>query len=86
MKAIWAWIVQAAKDIYTFAYTEIGLILSFLKVPDKSKFSAKRLIAVALAADAIISGVPHDLWTLIVVLAKILVAGGLMVLAELTKT
>ena len=86
MNAVWTWIVKAAQDIFSFAYMEIGVALSALKVPDKSKYSVKRLIAVALAADAIVSGVPHDLWTLLVFIAKIVVAGGLMVLAELTKT
>lgn len=44
MEAIWLWIVQAVKDIYSFAYTEIGKILALLKDP-AGKFSHKRILA-----------------------------------------
>jgi len=43
---VWAWIVQAAKDIYSFAYTEIGTVLSVFKGADK-KFSWKRVTGAA---------------------------------------
>lgn len=79
------WIVVAIGNLWNFIYTEVGTALKLLKTPD-GKFSAKRVIALALAGDALISGIPHDLWTLLVFLAKILTAAGLMLVAELTKT
>lgn len=42
MAKIFAWIIQAAKDIYSLAYNEIGAILKVLK--DKTgKYSWKRV-------------------------------------------
>jgi hypothetical protein len=80
------WIAQAFRDVYTFAYTELGTVLNLLKTPD-GKFSTKRLIAVGLpAASWTFIGVPKDLYQLVVMVVAFLVAGGLMVLAELTKT
>ena len=85
MKA-WAWIVKAAQDVYSFAYTEIGIALSLLKVPDKSKYSIKRVAVAVLLLDTILSGIPQGTIPLIWDVAKILTAAGLMILAEVTKT
>lgn len=52
MKAIWAWIVQAAKDIYSFVYTEVGKILALLKDPS-GKFSHKRILALGFGLLAV---------------------------------
>lgn len=77
------WILNA----YHFAYTEIGMLISFFKSPDKSKFSSKRLIALALVVNGI--------WMLRLAknwfdagISLIQIAGGtiLMVVAALTKT
>ena len=44
MKAIWSWIVQAVKDVWTFIWNVLGVLR------DKDgKFSHKRLIALAFA-------------------------------------
>jgi hypothetical protein len=76
LKALWAWI-----------YREAGLVLSVFKVPDKSKYSAKRVIALGLAVDAIFfTGFSSEVYAIIIVSAKLAVAAGLMVLAEVTKT
>ena len=74
------------KDIYSFFYTEIGTVLSVFKTPDKSKYSGKRVVALALVADVLIEGVPSGLWQWILSALKVVVAAGLFVLAELTKT
>lgn len=51
MKA-WAWIVQAAKDVYSFVYTEAGTALKLLKDP-AGKFSHKRILALGFGVMAI---------------------------------
>ena len=38
----WKWIVQAAKDVYSFVYTEVGVVLSLFKDKQK-KYSWKRI-------------------------------------------
>ena len=51
MKA-WAWLIQAAKDAYSFVYTEAGTVLKLLKDP-AGKFSHKRILALAFGVAAI---------------------------------
>lgn len=86
IKKAWLWLVQAAKDIFAFVYQEIGRILAVLKNP-AGKFSGKRIIALALVADVIFfDGIPKDKLQWAFAALKLLLAGGLYVLAELTKT
>lgn len=76
LKTLWAWI-----------YREAGLLLSVFKIPDKSKYSAKRVIALGLTVDAIFfTGFSSEVYAIIIVSAKLVVAAGLMVLAEVTRT
>jgi len=86
LQAIRAWIVKAAQDVFAFAYTEIGHVLSVFKTPDQKKYSGKRVIALALAADVILEGIPKDSYQWYFSAIKLVVAAGLYVLAELTKT
>lgn len=79
------WIVVAITNIYAFAYTEAGNVLKAFKDP-AGKFSAKRIVAYALIADALLSGVPRDLWTLIFAGLKVLGAVVLLWAAAVTKT
>ncbi len=85
MKA-WAWIVKAAQDVYSFAYTELGTLLRLLKTPE-GKYSVKRVLSLGLVVvPLVLIGVPKDVYQVVVMVVAFLVAGGLMVLAELTKT
>ncbi len=81
-----AWCKKAVQDTWSFIYTEVGMALSVAKVPDKSKYSGKRIIALALGADVILGGIPANTFEGIFAIVKLLVAAGLYVLAELTKT
>ena len=73
MAKVWAWIVQAAKDVYSFCYTEIGTILSLFK--DKSKkYSWKRITGLAalyaavrfFAAGAWVSGTAFMAYVIVI--------------------
>ena len=52
MLKVWNWIVQAAKDVYSFVYQEGGKILALLKDP-AGKFSHKRILALGFGLLAI---------------------------------
>ena len=85
MKAFWTWVVTAVKDVYSFCYTEVGVLLGFFKSPS-GKFSDKRLIALALVADVALGGIPKTLFELIFQVTKLIVAVILYVIAEVTKS
>jgi hypothetical protein len=77
----------AILNVYHVVYTEIGTLLSLLKSPDKTKFSSKRVIALAL--------IVNGLWMIRLSknwfdagISLIQITGGiaLMVVAALTKT
>ena len=83
----WAWIVKAVQDVYNFIYTEGGMIVSFFKTPDKSKFSSKRLAGLAL----ILNGLwfTHSIkgWLDVVVSGgQIIVGVVLLIIAAFTKS
>ena len=80
-----AWCKKAVQDVYAFAYTEIGTVLKVAKDP-VGKFSGKRVIALALATDVLLGGIPAGHWQMGFAVVKLLVAAGLYILAELTKT
>ena len=83
----WHWIVKAAQDVYSFVYTEGGTIVSFFKTPDKSKFSSKRLIALALIANALYMTHSVKGWLDIAVIAgQVIIAVILVIVAAITKT
>jgi hypothetical protein len=70
---VWNWIIQAAKDVYSFVYTEIGTILGLLKDKNK-KYSWKRItgiVAIYVAARFFIeghfwSGVPFVAYAIVI--------------------
>jgi len=86
------WVAQAWKDIYSFAYTEIGTLVSFLKYnaggsPAVYKYSAKRLVALGLLVlPWVFIGVPKDWYQVTVMVVAFAVAGFLIWRAMETKT
>lgn len=86
------WIAQAFKDVYAFAYQEVGTVLSLLKypVPGSSpvvyKFSAKRVAGLSLVAGVVGGGVPTNWFHVIFDGAELAVAGVLFWYAAKTKT
>jgi hypothetical protein len=83
----WAWVVKAVSDLYTFVYTEGGMIVSFFKTPDKSKFSAKRLAGLALVLNGL--WFTHSIkgWLDVVVSGGQIIAGVvLLIVAAHTKS
>lgn len=93
MKAFKDWaIVKAIVAIWKWCYAEVGTALSLLKYPVAApgrvilKYSVKRIFAVGLGVDALVSGTPHDLWTLLVFAAKLVTAVVILWVAAATKT
>ena len=87
MKA-WAWIVQAAKDIYSFAYTEIGNLLKMFK-DGSGKFSSKRLAGLLLIVNGIYGLRLKTNWVWVdlgIGGGQIVVGAVLLVVAAVTKT
>ncbi len=89
MAKVWAWIVQAARDVYSFLYTEIGTALSLLKysTPSGMKYSVKRILAVALIGDVLFfGGIPRDWGQVVFAGIKLVVGAALLIWAAVTKT
>ena len=87
IKKTWAWIVKAVQDVFHFVYTETGTIVSFFKTPDKSKFSSKRLVALALVANGLYMAHSAKGWFDVVLIGgQIIVGVVLIVVAAATKT
>jgi hypothetical protein len=83
----WKDFAAGVKAVFTWCYTEVGTLISFLKSPGKDKYSAKRIIALALVANGIwMLRLSKDWFQAGIALIQI--AGGvvLMVVAALTKT
>jgi hypothetical protein len=80
------WIVQAVEKVYAFAYTEIGMLLSLLKTPDKSKYSSGRVAILALGANVLLSGIPAGNLHLFYDAAQLAAIAIIVIVLRLTKT
>jgi hypothetical protein len=80
------WIIQAAKDIYSFVYNEVGAILKLFK-DASGKYSHKRIIALALVLDGLLGIVKVTTWLGVVIWGgQILIGVALAIYTALTKT
>jgi hypothetical protein len=86
MLKIWQWIIQSARDIYSFAYQEIGRALALLKDP-QGKYSHKRIIALALIVNGLYMSRGITSWLTLVVPGLCIVFGTVLAIySAVTKT